>query len=190
MTGWRVGWMVVPERLVGPSSGWPRTSTSRRRPSPRWRPSAPSTASDELEANKRVYAANRELLLAELPKAGIDKIVPADGAFYLYVDVSAFTGDSAFASEMLEEAGVAATPGVDFDGARGRRYVRFCYAGTPPTWPRRRAGSKAGSGLSTPETESCPLGEGPGPLLASQPPYPPLSDCTRRANLAFANSEE
>src|SRR6185503_19443013 len=68
---------------------------------------------DELEANKRVYAENRGLLLEALPKAGLDQILPADGAFYLYVDV-----------------GVAATPGVDFDAERGRRYVRFCYAGT------------------------------------------------------------
>ena len=86
---------------------------------------------DELEANKRVYAANRALLLEELPKAGLDGIVPADGAFYLYVDVGAFTTDSvAFTREMLADLGIAATPGVDFDAERGGRYVRFCYAGT------------------------------------------------------------
>ena len=86
---------------------------------------------DELEANKRVYAANRALLLEELPKAGLDRIVPADGAFYLYVDVGAFTTDSvAFTREMLADLGIAATPGVDFDAERGGRYVRFCYAGT------------------------------------------------------------
>src|SRR6185295_14496161 len=86
---------------------------------------------DELEANRRVYAENRTLLLNELPKAGLVKILPADGAFYLYVDVSEFTADSvAFCKEMLEETGVAATPGVDFDAERGSRYVRFCYAGT------------------------------------------------------------
>ena len=86
---------------------------------------------EELEANRRAYAENRTLLLAELPKAGLTRIVPADGAFYLYVDVSDFTADSvAFTKEMLEETGVAATPGVDFDAERGGRYVRFCYAGT------------------------------------------------------------
>jgi aspartate/methionine/tyrosine aminotransferase len=84
----------------------------------------------ELAANKQVYAANRELLLRELPKAGLDRIVPADGAFYLYVDVGAYTDDSlAFAKLMLDETGVAATPGVDFDEARGRRFLRFSYAG-------------------------------------------------------------
>ena len=88
-------------------------------------------AIDELEANKKVYAANRALLLGELPKAGLTDIVPADGAFYLYVDVGRFTDDSlAFARQMLDEAGVAATPGVDFDEARGRRFLRFSYSGT------------------------------------------------------------
>ena len=86
---------------------------------------------DELEANKRVYAENRALLLDELPKAGLERIVPADGAFYLYVDVGDFTADSlAFTQEMLADIGVAATPGIDFDAGRGSRYVRFCYAGT------------------------------------------------------------
>jgi len=86
---------------------------------------------DELEANKRVYAENRALLLDGLPKAGLQRILPADGAFYLYVDVGDFTADShAFTREMLAEIGVAATPGIDFDADRGNRYVRFCYAGT------------------------------------------------------------
>jgi aspartate/methionine/tyrosine aminotransferase len=86
---------------------------------------------DELAANKAVYAENRALLLRELPKAGLGRIVPADGAFYLYVDVSEFSSDSvAFTKEMLGEVGIAATPGVDFDAARGKSYVRFCYAGT------------------------------------------------------------
>ena len=88
-------------------------------------------AQDELEANRRVYAENRSLLLAELPKAGLERILPADGAFYLYVDVAPFTSDShAFTREMLADIGIAATPGVDFDAERGSRFVRFCYAGT------------------------------------------------------------
>ena len=86
---------------------------------------------EELEANKRVYAESRRLLLAELPKAGLDRIVPADGAFYLYVDVSAFTHDSlAFARAMIEETGIAATPGVDFDAEQGNRFMRYSYSGT------------------------------------------------------------
>jgi aspartate/methionine/tyrosine aminotransferase len=62
---------------------------------------------------------------------GLDRIAPADGAFYLYVDVGEFTSDSpSFTRRMLAEIGVAATPGVDFDAERGSGYVRFCYAGT------------------------------------------------------------
>jgi aspartate/methionine/tyrosine aminotransferase len=130
MTGWRVGWMVVPAGLV--------RTVERLAQNLYISPPAISQVAalgafdglDELEANKRVYAANRQLLLDELPKANLGEIVPADGAFYLYADVSRFTNDSlAFAKSMLDEAGVAATPGVDFDEARGRRYIRFSYAG-------------------------------------------------------------
>ena len=78
-----------------------------------------------------VYAANRELLLRELPKAGITGFAPADGAFYLYADVSHLTQDSEqFCRRMLNETGVAATPGVDFDPANGHRYIRFSFAGS------------------------------------------------------------
>ncbi len=131
MTGWRVGWMVVPQGLV--------RTVERLAQNLYISPPAVSQVAalgafdglDELEANKRVYAANRALLLEELPKAGFDKLVPADGAFYLYADVSNFTADSlAFARKMLDEAGVAATPGIDFDPGRGRRFVRFSYAGS------------------------------------------------------------
>ena len=131
MTGWRVGWMVVPPGLV--------RTVERLAQNLYISPPAVSQAAalgafdglDELAANKRVYAENRELLLAELPKAGLARIGPADGAFYLYVDVGEFTEDSlAFAREMLDETGVAATPGVDFDAARGRRFLRFSYAGS------------------------------------------------------------
>ena len=131
MTGWRVGWLVVPSALVRPIERLAQNLYI----SP---PAVAQVAAlgafdglDELEANKRVYAENRALLLGELPKAGLERIVPADGAFYLYVDVGDFTPDShAFTKEMLVEIGVAATPGMDFDAGRGSRYVRFCYAGT------------------------------------------------------------
>lgn len=131
MTGWRVGWMVVPERLV--------RTIERLQQNLFIAPPAISQvaalgafdAFDELEANKQAYAANRALLLTELPKAGLIEIVPADGAFYLYCDVSAFTDDSlGFAQAMLDEIGVAVTPGLDFDAARGNRFVRFSYSGT------------------------------------------------------------
>ena len=131
MTGWRVGWMVVPAGLV-------RTVERLAQNLYISPPAVAQVAAlgafdglDELEANKRVYKANRDLLLAELPKAGLGKIVPADGAFYLYVDVSEHTEDShALAKAMLDEAGVAATTGLDFDEARGRRFLRFSYAGS------------------------------------------------------------
>ena len=131
MTGWRVGWLVVPDNLV----------RAVERLAQNLFISAPAVSQvaalgafdgiDELEANKRVYEANHDLLLAELPKAGFGRIVPADGAFYLYADVGHVTSDSlAFTKRMLLEAGVAATPGLDFDEARGGRFVRFSYAGS------------------------------------------------------------
>ena len=129
MTGWRVGWMVVPQRLVRPIE---RLAQNLYISPPAVSQAAALGAFDaheELEANRAVYAANRELLLNELPRAGFTSIVPADGAFYLYADVSHLTGDSVvFTQRMLEEAGVAATPGADFDAERGRRFVRFSYA--------------------------------------------------------------
>jgi aspartate/methionine/tyrosine aminotransferase len=85
----------------------------------------------ELEAIKHGYEENRKILIEGLPKAGLDKFLPVDGAFYLYADISRFSNDSFdFAKRLLEEAHVAATPGVDFDPVNGRRFVRFCYAGS------------------------------------------------------------
>jgi len=84
---------------------------------------------DEMEAVKRGYQENRRILIAGLPQAGLDTFLPADGAFYLYADVSKFTSDSLdFAKLMLEQAHVAATPGIDFDPVHGRAFVRFSYA--------------------------------------------------------------
>jgi aspartate/methionine/tyrosine aminotransferase len=86
----------------------------------------------EMEAVKHGYEENRRILLDGLPKAGIDKILPVDGAFYLYADVSRFSDDSLeFAQRMLAQTHVAATPGLDFDPLKGRRFIRFCYAGAP-----------------------------------------------------------
>ena len=84
---------------------------------------------DEMEAVKHGYEENRRILTEGLPRAGLPEFLPVDGAFYLYADVSRFTDDSfAFAKRMLEEAGVAATPGIDFDPRRGSRFIRFSYA--------------------------------------------------------------
>jgi aspartate/methionine/tyrosine aminotransferase len=85
----------------------------------------------EMEVVKHGYEENRRILLDGLPKAGLDRFLPVDGAFYLYADISRFSDDSfAFAKAMLEEAHVAVTPGVDFDPLHGHEFIRFCYAGS------------------------------------------------------------
>jgi aspartate/methionine/tyrosine aminotransferase len=131
MTGWRVGWMVVPDALVRPVE---RLQQNLAISVPTLSQVAAAAAFDgrqEMEGVKHGYEENRRILTEGLPKAGLTRFLPVDGAFYLYADVSRFTADSFdFAKRMLEEAGVAATPGVDFDPAHGREFVRFCYAGS------------------------------------------------------------
>jgi aspartate/methionine/tyrosine aminotransferase len=130
MTGWRVGWMVVPERLVRPIEKLAQNFYISPPAIAQVAALAAFDAEVELDANRARYAANRAILLAELPEAGFTAFAPADGAFYLYADISDLTSDSlAFARRMLEEIGVAATPGVDFDAARGHQFLRFSYAG-------------------------------------------------------------
>ncbi|MGI9386683.1 MAG: pyridoxal phosphate-dependent aminotransferase [Methyloligellaceae bacterium] len=131
MTGWRVGWMVVPDALVRPIERLAQNHFICAPAISQYAALAAFDAYDELEANKAVYRTNRDLLLEELPKAGFTSILPADGAFYLYADVRHLTDDSAgFARKILEDCGVAVTPGVDFDEVRGDCYLRFCYSGT------------------------------------------------------------
>jgi aspartate/methionine/tyrosine aminotransferase len=131
MTGWRIGWMVVPPTLVRAVD---RLHGNLAISVPTLSQIAAVAAFDsrgELEAIKHGYEDNRKILIEGLPKAGLDKFLPVDGAFYLYADVSKFSDDSfAFAKQLLEEAHVAATPGVDFDPTNGKRFVRFCYAGS------------------------------------------------------------
>ncbi|MGE5145896.1 MAG: pyridoxal phosphate-dependent aminotransferase [Candidatus Eiseniibacteriota bacterium] len=131
MTGWRLGWMVVPEDLVRAVECLcqnlyisPPTLSQRAA-------IAAFDCAAELDGNVARYARNRALLLDGLPKIGLDRLAPADGAFYIYADVRHVTNDSHdFCRRMLEEAGVAAAPGVDFDTARGAAFVRFSFAGT------------------------------------------------------------
>jgi aspartate/methionine/tyrosine aminotransferase len=131
MTGWRIGWMVVPERLVRPIE---RLAQNLYISPPFLSQAAALAAFDgteELEAVKAGYARNRAMLLEELPRIGIADMHPVDGAFYIYADVARFTNDSiAFCKRMLEEAGVAATPGVDFDPVEGAHYLRLSFAGS------------------------------------------------------------
>ncbi len=129
MTGWRVGWMVVPPdhvRLVE------RLAQNMFICPPHASQVAALAALDcgaELEGHRAVYAENRRLMLEGLPRAGFTRIAPPDGAFYIYADVSDLTGDSrALAAEILDKAGVAVTPGLDFDPVRGARTLRFSYA--------------------------------------------------------------
>ncbi|RJL00529.1 pyridoxal phosphate-dependent aminotransferase [Paracoccus aestuarii] len=129
MTGWRVGWMVVPDPMI-------RTVERLAQNLFICPPHASQVAAlaaldcvEEAEANLRVYSENRRLMLEGLPRAGFDRIAPPEGAFYVYADVAHLTDDSrAFAAEILEKAGVAVTPGLDFDAARGGRTLRFSYA--------------------------------------------------------------
>jgi aspartate/methionine/tyrosine aminotransferase len=131
MTGWRVGWMVVPDALVRPIDRLQGNLAISVPALSQIAAQAAFDGRDEVEAVKHIYEANRLVLLEGLPKAGLDRILPVDGAFYLYADVSRFSSDSfAFAKQMLEEAHVAATPGIDFDPVNGNGFVRFCYAGS------------------------------------------------------------
>ena len=129
MTGWRVGWMVVPEALVRPIERLAQNFFICPPHVSQVAALAAMDAQDECEANRAVYARNREILLAELPGCGLPRIAPCDGAFYLYAQVDHLTDDSrTFCRRMLAEAGVAATPGLDFDPARGGGFVRFSFA--------------------------------------------------------------
>ncbi|MGI9524839.1 MAG: aminotransferase class I/II-fold pyridoxal phosphate-dependent enzyme [Hyphomicrobiaceae bacterium] len=130
MTGWRVGWMVLPEALV--------PAVERLAQNLYICPSAVAQAAalgafdgfDELERNRAQYSENRKLIISALPTLGIRNFAPADGAFYIYADVSQFTQNSlAFARAILEHTNVSVTSGLDFDENLGHRYLRLSYAG-------------------------------------------------------------
>ncbi len=131
MTGWRIGWMVLPEHVIRPVE---RVSQSLYISAPELSQIAACAAFDatqELERIKEGYRQNRTLLMEKLPAIGFDIASPMDGAFYAYVDASRFTNDSMqFCKNMLTEIHVAATPGRDFDPVEGHRTIRFSYAGS------------------------------------------------------------
>jgi aspartate/methionine/tyrosine aminotransferase len=133
MTGWRLGWLGLPPELVRPVE---RLAQNLFISPPAVSQAAGIGAFDageELDANVQRYAANRALLLEELPKAGFTRLTVPDGAFYIYADVADFTSDSLdFSKRMLAETGIAATPGLDFDPARGAHFMRFSFAGSTP----------------------------------------------------------
>ena len=129
MTGWRVGWMVVPQDHLRTVERLAQNMFICAPHVAQIAALAALRAEPELEANRAIYAENRRLMLQGLPEAGFDKIAPPDGAFYIYADVSDLTEDSlAFARDILHKAGVAVTPGLDFDAKRGGQTLRFSYA--------------------------------------------------------------
>ena len=130
MTGWRIGWLLLPPDLVRPVECLAQNLFISAPHVAQVAAEAAMDCGPELEANRARYRRNRELLLRELPRAGLDRLSPADGAFYLWADVGRLTNDSvAFCARMLAETGVAATPGVDFDRERGARFLRLSYCG-------------------------------------------------------------
>jgi aspartate/methionine/tyrosine aminotransferase len=131
MTGWRLGWLLLPDelldavdRLAGNFALCPPTLAQHAA-------GAAFASYDELDGNVARYRGNRDLLLGRLPQVGLDRVAPADGAFYIYADASRYTADSlTFCARLLAETGVAIAPGVDFDPIDGGRYVRLSFAGS------------------------------------------------------------
>ncbi len=131
MTGWRIGWMIVPETLARTAEVLAQSLYISSPTLSQYAAIAAFDAVEELEARKSVYAGNRDFLLHALPEIGFDEFSPVDGAFYIYADVARFTNDSfEFAQKMLCETGVGMTPGADFDPQRGNRYLRMSFAGS------------------------------------------------------------
>lgn len=130
MTGWRIGWLVAPDDLMRSIECLKQNLFISAPTLSQHAAIAAFDCTGELDRNVARYAENRALLLDRLPAVGFDRLAPAEGAFYLYADVSHLTNDSeTFCREMLDETGVATAPGIDFDQARGRAYLRISYAG-------------------------------------------------------------
>ena len=131
MTGWRVGWLVVPSDMVRPIERLAQNFFISVPTLSQHAALAAFECRDELDGHVQRYRTNRDLLMAGLPAAGFDRLAPADGAFYLYADVAHLTNDSReFCRRMLAETGVATTPGIDFDRARGAGTLRISFAGS------------------------------------------------------------
>jgi len=130
MTGWRIGWLVLPEDLIRPVECLAQNLFISASHISQITAEAAFDCQDELRANVARYRRSRDHLLRALPAAGFDRLSPAEGAFYLFADLTGRSNDSvAFCARMLEEVGIAATPGVDFDRTRGHRFLRFSYCG-------------------------------------------------------------
>jgi aspartate/methionine/tyrosine aminotransferase len=130
MTGWRIGWLVLPPDLARPVECLAQNMFISAPYIAQVAAEAAFDCQEELRANIARYRRSRDQLLAALPSAGFNRLSPAEGAFYLFADITERSNDSvAFCDRMLREAGVAVSPGVDFDRTRGNRFVRFSYCG-------------------------------------------------------------
>ena len=131
MTGWRLGWMIVPPTMMRSIECLSQNVFISAPTLSQQAALAAFDSHDELRENVARYGKNREILLSQLPEAGFDRLAPADGAFYIYADIGHLTNDSSeFCRRMLVEAKVAATPGLDFDPYRGNTTIRFSFAGS------------------------------------------------------------
>lgn len=134
MTGWRIGWAVLPEPLVEPFDRLAQNLVICPPALSQHMALAALDCRDELDGHVARYATNREILLDGLPRAGMTDLAPADGAFYIWARTDHLAADSkALAAEWLRDFGVAATPGIDFDPKRGHKYMRFSFCGSPET---------------------------------------------------------
>ncbi len=131
MTGWRMGWLVIPEDLKRPMECLAQNLFISPPTVAQYGALFAIDCKDELDANVARYARNRTVLLEHLPELGFEKFAPADGAFYIYADIAGLSDNSEeFCRRLLHEAGVAITPGIDFDPFHGRHFVRFSFAGS------------------------------------------------------------
>ena len=134
MTGWRLGWMIVPEDLLRSIECLAQNFFISPPTLSQIAAIKAFECQQELKGHVKCYAENRKLLLSQLPQVGFKTLAPVDGAFYIYADIRNLTNDSReFCQRMLTETGVATTPGVDFDPKRGRHYIRFSFAGNIQT---------------------------------------------------------
>jgi aspartate/methionine/tyrosine aminotransferase len=130
MTGWRIGWLLVPDELLDAVDRLAGNFTICPPALSQLAAVAAFDAYDELDANVARYASNRARLLEQLPSIGITRLAPADGAFYVYADIAHLTDDAmGWAARLLDETGVAVAPGVDFDPVEGNHFIRMCFAG-------------------------------------------------------------
>ena len=143
MTGWRLGWLLVPERLHRAVDCLTGNFTICP-PAIAQHAAVAAFAYDELDAYVATYRHNRDRLVEGLRGLGIDRLAPVDGAFYVYADIAHLTGDSmAFCQRLLADTGLAIVPGIDFDPAQGHHFVRMSFAGPPADIPEalRRLGT-------------------------------------------------